>query len=226
MENYYVYDNESLSGTLNFARMDEIRNINIGDTALAIPLGLDGKPNLSSVNCSYSRFPGRSAAPLTDGLGGGNPSNVNNHFFNTKNPNDFGAYVFQNCSNLSSISMYSSRMDGFFPKLVGNNALSSIDLRNTSIEGGRPSASGENYGEHGRRYIMWNDTFEDAQNITEIRIRSGVLGRNIGEYDAATNTYSKAAFQGATFNLPNLTVLEILCPEQRIRGEFLSLIHI
>ena len=220
LENYYVYDNDSLSGTLNFARMDEIRNINIGDTALAIPLGLDGKPNLSSVNCSYSRFPGRSAAPLTDGLGGGNPSNVNNHFFNTKNPNDFGAYVFQNCSNLSSISMYSSRMDGFFPKLVGNNALSSIDLRNTSIEGGRPSASGENYGEHGRRYIMWNDTFEDAQNITEIRIRSGVLGRNIGEYDAATNTYSKAAFQGATFNLPNLTVLEILCPEQRIRGEF------
>ncbi|BCU94377.1 MAG: hypothetical protein CM15mV5_0300 [uncultured marine virus] len=98
--------------------------------------------------------------------------------------------------------------------------MSSIDLRNTSIEGGRPSASGENYGEHGRRYIMWNDTFEDAQNITEIRIRSGVLGRNIGEYDSATNTYSKASFQGATFNLPNLTVLEILCPEQRIRGEF------
>ena len=51
-----------------------------------------------------------------------NPSNANNHFFTSKNPGDFGEYVFQNCSNLSSISMYSSTMDGFFPKLVGNNS--------------------------------------------------------------------------------------------------------
>ena len=67
---------------------------------------------------------------------------------------------------------------------------------------------------------MWNDTFEDAQNITTIRIRSSVLGRNIGTFDTATQTWSGAAFQGATFNLPLLSVLEILCPEERIRGEF------
>ena len=40
--------------------------------------------------------------------------------------------------------------------------MTSIDLRNTSIEGGRPE-SNDNGNEHGRRYIMWNDTFEDAQ---------------------------------------------------------------
>ena len=97
--------------------------------------------------------------------------------------------------------MYSSRMDGFFPKLVGNSSMTSIDLRNTSIEGGRPQDSSANGSENGRRYILWNDTFEDAQNINTIRLRSSVLGRNIGEYDPATQTFSKASFQGATFSL-------------------------
>ena len=221
LRNFYVYDNDSLGGVLNFAKMTNIRNINIGDTSLPIPLGLQDKGTLNSVSCAYSRFPGRSAAPVFDtATGEGNPSNANNHFFTSKNPGDFGEYVFQNCANLSSISMYASRMDGFFPKLVGNSSMSSIDLRNTSIEGGRPFDPSANGSEHGRRYILWNDTFEDAQNINTIRLRSNVLGRNIGEYDPATQTFSKASFQGATFNLPVLNTLEILCPEKRIRGEF------
>ena len=221
LRNFYVYDNDSLGGILNFAKMSNIRNINIGDTSLPIPLGLQDKGTLNSVSCAYSRFPNRSAAASFDtATGEGNPSNANNHFFTSKNPGDFGEYVFQNCANLSSISMYSSRMDGFFPKLVGNSSMSSIDLRNTSIEGGRPQDSSANGSENGRRYILWNDTFEDAQNINTIRLRSSVLGRNIGEYDPATQTFSKASFQGATFNLPVLNTLEILCPEKRIRGEF------
>ena len=99
--------------------------------------------------------------------------------------------------------------------------MTSIDLRSTSIEGGRPE-SNDNGNEHGRRYIMWNDTFEDAQNISEIRISSGVLGRNIGVWNGSTSNpvYTGASFQGATFNLPLLSTLEILCSEKRIRGEF------
>ena len=117
--------------------------------------------------------------------------------------------------------MYSSRMDGFFPKLIGNSSMTTINLINTSIEGGRPEGN-DNGNEHGRRYIMWNDTFEDAQNITTIRIRSSVLGRNIGVWNGSTTSpvYTGASFQGATFNLPVLSTLEILCPEKRIRGEF------
>ena len=117
--------------------------------------------------------------------------------------------------------MYASRMDGFFPKLIGNNSMSSIDLRNTDIEGGRPEGN-ENGGNHGRRYIMWNDTFEDAQNITTIRIRSSALGRNIGVWNGSTSNpvYTAPSFEGATFNLPLLNTLEILCPEKRIRGDF------
>ena len=120
LRNFYVYDNDGLSGILNFAKMSNIRNINIGDTSLPIPLGLQDKGTLNSVSCAYSRFPNRTAAPVFDtATGEGNPSNANNHFFTSKNPGDFGEYVFQNCANLSSISMYSSRMDGFFPKFIG-----------------------------------------------------------------------------------------------------------
>ena len=225
LQTFNVYNNDNLNGVINFARMTNIRTINIGDTSLPIPLGLQDKGTLRTVSCAYSRFPTRTATATFDtATGEGNPSDVNNHFFTTKNPGNFGEYVFQNCSNLTSISMYSSRMDGFFPKLIGNSSMSSIDLRNTSIEGGRPFDASSNFGEHGRRYILWNDTFEDAQNITTIRIRSGVLGRNIGEYTpgpgGTAGTFTKASFQGATFNLPVLTTLEILCPQKRIRGEF------
>jgi len=227
LKSFDVYDNDGLtSPNLDFTLMTDIRSIVIGDTNLPIPLGLPDKTTLSSVSCTYSRFPTRSDTPVwnNDGtgsgvIGDGNPSDANNFFFSTKEAPDKNGYVFKGCTGLGSFSFYSSRMDGFFPKLIGNNGLTSIDLRNTSIEGGRPQGN-ENGGTHGRRYIMWNDTFEDAQAIAEIRIRSSVLGRNIGVYDPVTQTYSQAAFEGATFNLPVLNTLEILCPEKRIRGEF------
>ena len=221
LREFDVYDNDGLtSPNLDFTRMTDIRSIVIGDTNLPIPLGLPDKTTLGSVSCSYSRFPGRGDAPVWNTTTGeGNPSNANNFLFSTKEAPDKNGYVFKGCTGLGSFSFYASTMDGFFPKLIGNNGLTSIDLRNTAIEGGRPQGN-ENGGNHGRRYIMWNDTFEDAQSITEIRIRSSVLGRNIGIYDPATQTYSQAAFEGATFNLPVLSTLEILCPEKRIRGEF------
>ncbi len=221
LRSFDVYDNDGLtSSSFDFSLMTDIRSINIGDTSLPIPAGLTDKTTLNSVSCNYSRFPGRGQSAIWDTTTGeGNPSNANNHFFTTKAASDKNQYVFKGCTGLGSFSFYASAMDGFFPKLIGNNGLTSIDLRNTSIEGGRPQGN-ENGGNHGRRYIMWNDTFEDAQSITEIRIRSGVLGRNIGVYDPATQTYSQAAFEGATFNLPLLQTLEIICPEKRIRGEF------
>ena len=222
LEYFDVYDNDSLTAVgnnLDFTKMTKIKRIDIGDTSVPIPQGLTGKTQLSSVNCVYSRFPGRNPNVTILPNGGGNPSGANNYFYNTPNPADLNGYVFKDCGNLSSFAFYAANMDGFFPKLIGNGSLSSIDLRNTSIEGGRPEST-ENGQYHGRRWIMWNDTFEDAQNITTIRIRSSVLGRNIGTFYTATQTWSGAAFQGATFNLPLLSVLEILCPEERIRGEF------
>jgi hypothetical protein len=222
LRTFDVYDNDSLNGQPNFLLMNQIRSINIGDTSLEIPNGLFDKTTLNSVSCAYSRFPNRPGTGTVNSTGGGNPSNANNHFFTSKTAGNFEEYVFKGCTGLSSISMYSSAMDGFFPKLIGNNSMTSIDLRNTSIEGGRPDNPSANNNLHGRTYIMWNDTFDDAQNITSIRIRSSVLGRNIGTWNGSTTNpvYTGASFEGATFNLPLLATLEILCPEKRIRGDF------
>ena len=113
-------------------------------------------------------------------------------------------------------------MDGFIPKFQGNDSLTSIDLRATDIEGGRPADVTANQGLHGRTYIMWDDTFEDSQSITSIRINSPYLGRNIGIYDSSTQTYSQASFQGSTFNLPLLDRLEILSSGGYIGGNFFN----
>jgi len=226
LSTFNVAENEALTtdtGVIDFTKMTAIRTISINDTALPIPTGLQNRNSLVSVNCGYTRFPSRSATAVWDtATGEGNPSNANNHLFTNKNPQSFGQYVFSGCSNLSSLSFYASRLDGMIPKFVGNNSLTSIDFRSTAIEGGRPADLNANQGLHGRTYIMWDDTFQDAQSITSIRIRSSVLGRNIGIYDPATQTYDAASFQGSTFNLPSLTYLEITSSGGYINGNFFN----
>jgi hypothetical protein len=233
LESFIVGENEALTtdtGSINFSRMTAIRSINIYDTALPIPTGLQNRNSLVSVSCSYTRFPNRnSTAPVWDTLtGDGNPFDSNrpngnsNHLFTNKNPASFGQYVFSGCGNLTTLSFYGSSLDGMIPKFQGNNSLTSIDFRSTGIEGGRPANLTGNQGLHGRTYIMWDDTFQDSQSITSIRIRSTVLGRNIGIYDPVTQTYDAASFQGSTFNLPSLTYLEITSSGGYITGNFFN----
>ena len=225
LRDFTVGENESLTASvIDFSKMTNISSIDIYDTALPIPSGLQNRSSLRSVGCGYTRFPSRANnAPIWDTVnGGGNASNINNHFFTNKNPQSFGQYVFSGCNNLRSLSFYASSMDGMIPKFVGNDSLETIDLRYTNIEGGRPDDATANQGLHGRTYIMWDDTFETAQNITDIRIRTSVLGRNIGIYDPATQTYSQASFQGSAFNLPKLSYLEIVSTGGFIRGNFFN----
>ena len=235
LSSFNVAENESLSqvaDSIDFSKMTQISSINISDTALPIPSGLAGNSSLNSLNCSYTRFPSRgtsnpTAYPISHPSGGyvnangdGNPSGTTNHLFNNKWPTLESEYALTGCSNLSSLSFYSSRLDGMIPKFVGNGNLSSIDFRYTSIEGGRPKDPNSNLS--GRRYVMWDDTFEDAQNISAIRIRSGELGRNIGIYNPSTQTYTEASFQGATFNLPLLQTIEIVSTNKLLRGTFFN----
>lgn len=225
LRTFDVRDNEALSTpSMDFSKMTNISTIRIDDTALPIPSGLQNRSSLNAFSAGYTRFPGRGGtSPVWNTVtGDGNPSNVNNFFFTSKNPATFGQYVFSGCVNLGSLSFYASSMDGFIPRFTGNDSLTSIDLRATSVEGGRPADLTANQGLHGRTYIMWDDTFEDAQSITSIRINSAVLGRNIGIYNPATQTYSQAAFQGSTFNLPLLTTLEILSSGGYIGGSFFN----
>lgn len=224
LRTFQVGENEALSSNvpLDFSKMTSISSISITDTALPIPSGLQTKSSLSSINCNYTRFPSRSGSGVVSANGGGNPSGANNFFFSSKNPTSFGQYVFSDCSGLSALNFYASYMDGMIPKFTGNTNLNFVDLRYTSIEGGRPENLTANGGLHGRSYIMWDDTFADCQKITDIRIRSNVLGRNIGTYNPSNGTYSSATFQGSTFNLPLLSYLEIVSTGGYITGNLFN----
>ena len=235
LTSFIVGENEGLSesaDSVNFSQMTQVSSINIYDTALPIPSGLAGNSSLSSLNCSYTRFPSRSTSNpsaysishpsggYVNANGDGNPSNRTNHLFNTKWPTQLSEYALSGCSNLSSLSFYASYLDGMIPKFIGNSSLSSIDFRYTNIEGGRPKDASSSLS--GRRYVMWDDTFEDAQSLKAIRIRSGELGRNIGIYNPSTQTYTEAGFQGATFNLPLLETIDIVSTNKLLRGTFFN----
>lgn len=237
LEYFNVGENEALtSNDIQFLKMTSIKTISIYDTALPIPSGLTNKTQLSELNCNYTRFPSRS--PGTSNLApGGQPEPQNNHLWGTTTPTALSDYNLQGCSNLRNLRFYASRLDGMIPKFTGNNELRSIDFRNTRIEGGRPGGSGAvfNGGDHGRRYIMWDDTFQDAQKITSITIFSPNLGRNIGTYspgngpsyvgeDGTTkiSDYVGAEFQDGTFSLPLLNYLLIDTNGNFLNGAFFS----
>jgi hypothetical protein len=235
LASFNVAENESLSqpaDSVDFSKMTQISSINIVDTALPVPSGLAGNSSLRTLSCNYARFPSRSTSNpaaysishpsggYVDANGDGNPSGRTNHLFNNKWPTQESEYALTGCSNLSSLSFYASRLDGMIPKFVGNGSLTTIDFRYTDIEGGRPKDPNSNLS--GRRYVMWDDTFEDAQSIQTIRIRSGELGRNIGIYNPSTQAYTEASFQGATFNLPLLQTLEIVSTNKLLRGTFFN----
>jgi len=227
LRTFQVGENEALtSDGLNFTRMSFISSISLYDTALPLPTGLENKTTLSSLNCNYTRFPTRSPAPVawtpSGSAAGGNPIAQNNTLWSTTQPTALGNYALNGCSNLRSLNFYASYLDGMIPKFLGNGQLRTIDFRYSRIEGGRPGGIGASFngGEHGRRYIMWDDTFEEAQRISTIRIISSTLGRNIGTWNGST--YTGAEFEAATFNLPSLSYLQIQSTGGYLTGNFFS----
>ena len=224
-------------GSIDFSVMTDIRTINISTTNLSIPTGLSGKQELRIFSAYRVNFPGRPTIGVPpvygvlhpgggniDGLTGeGNPSNANNILFNSKYPTSGGGYVFSNCEKLATLSFPYSNIDGMIPKFTGNNVLRNLDLRSTNIEGGRPPMPSNN-GISGRRFVAWDDTFADCVNtLVNLRISGQNLGKNIGIYDPINKTYTSAAFQGSTFNLPFLQRLDIISSREYLRGDFFSL---
>ena len=241
MTDFLVQNNTSLTeidNGINFTLMQDIENINIVRTRLPIPIGLAGNTNLQSVTCSYTIFPARNSIPpsqytelhpsggyIDPVTGDGNPSNLNNVLFSTQYPLTFSEYVFTGCIDLRSLSFYQSNLGGMIPKLLGNEQIRTIDFRGcNSIEGGRPPNATANSGFSGRRFVMWDDTFQDcADTIERVRLSGTNVGRNIGIYNPVTKEYTEAAFQGSTFALPQLTDLRINSGGQYLRGQFFSI---
>ena len=222
LETFTVGENEALtSDGIDFTLMTQIRNINIYDTELPIPSGLTNKTSLNDLNCNYTRFPPRNGG-VAHSSPGGQPTAQDNYLWNGPNPTALTDYALSGCTSLKNLRFYNSRLDGMIPKFTGNNQLRSVDFRGTNVEGGRPGGVGASFngGEHGRRYIMWDDTFQDAQSVTSIRIFSNFLGRDIGTWNGSG--YEGAEFQDGTFSLPLLDYLQIDTNGPYLTGAFFS----
>ena len=224
LQTFQVGENEALTSSgIDFSNMNSINSISIYDTALPIPSGLANKTSLTNLNCNYTRFPDRGG--VVDHLApGGQPEIQDNDLWNGPNPSALSDYALSGCINLRNLRFYAARLDGMIPKFIGNTQLRSVDFRNTFVEGGRPGGAGAvfNGGDHGRRYIMWDDTFQDAQRVSAIRIFSNNLGRNIGTWNAVTASYEGAEFQDGTFSLPSLSYLLIDTNGNYLNGSFFS----
>jgi len=134
--------NYYLSGSWSIAPTNNvIQSISINSTGLSFPTGLVGKQSLQSFNGQY----GRAVGSLV-------PS---------------GNYVFENCNELTSLSLYAAGLSNTnFPEF-SNAKLSTLDLRYTGIKGGAPDGNTAN--------VITTDTFRAATGLVNIYIDSGNL---------------------------------------------------
>ena len=133
-----------------------IQNINMTGTGLQFPSGIANKQSLKTFSASYAR----SSGPLI------NLPSV--------------SYVFDNCNELTSLSLYAaSGISGSrFPNFT-NAKLTTLDLRYTSIRGGAPDGDDTN--------VITTDTFAQAVSLQNIYIDSGSLLTSPIANDALTN---------------------------------------
>ncbi len=147
--NYYLSE-----GAHSLASANTISTINYSSTAVAIPNNLQGSPNLTNFTSVYNR----------------NSSNIAG---NTALLDSGGNYKFGACNSLTTLNFYATNLGGVnFPTRFDNSVLSYLDLRYTSIKGGKPVADSS------QEYVIYPETFRDAVDIRYIFIDSGNLGSN------------------------------------------------
>tara|TARA_B100001059_G_scaffold8070_1_gene6748 strand:- start:7512 stop:10034 length:2523 start_codon:yes stop_codon:yes gene_type:complete len=150
--NYY------LTGTFSIASGNTvIRSIAVSGTGLQFPTGVQGKTSLQT----FTGIGSRNLGSLVDFEGG-----------NSKE------YVFNNCTNLSSLNLYGSGVVGRFP-IFTNASLVTIDMRFTNIQGGSPSGDTSS--------VIPQNTFQFATNLQSLLIDSGSLITSPIDFQAFTS---------------------------------------
>ena len=146
--NVSLNDSDS-GGDSSLACFNTIKNINYSTTALKIPSNLAGSQSLESYSASNNRA---QANQLVDGSGN---------------------YAFDGCINLTSLTFEDSNL-GLIPfPDFSNPKLISINLVDTSIQGGKFGSGGENF-------VIHASTFAQCSELETIRIRSNKLLNNVG----------------------------------------------
>ena len=139
-------NNYSLGGAFGIATNNVvIKSINISNTALSFPTGVQGKSSFET----FSGSNGRGLGPLVDG----------------------GGYVFDNCSSLRTIGLYgASGISGSNFPIFTNASLTSLDLRYTGVKGGAFGIADAD-----QINVIPRSTFQYATKLSSLLIDSGNL---------------------------------------------------
>ena len=149
-------------GDSSLACSNVVKNINYSSTGLKIPSNLAGSTSLESYSGSNNQA---QANQLVD-LGSGN-------------------YAFDGCLNLTSLSIIESNLGSIpFPDF-SNPKLSSLDLRRTSIQGGK-------FGDLSK--VIHASTFAQCSELSQIRIESNNLLSNVGIHQDAFISNPKLSY--------------------------------
>ena len=141
--NYYLSD-----GPHSLASANSISTIHYSVTGVAIPNNLQGKTSLTNFTSVYNR---NSANQLVSGG---------------------GTYLFDGCLSLGTLHFYGTNLGAInFPTSFTNPALSYLDLRYTSVKGGKPNTA-----DGSQEYVIYPETFKSAVSLRYIMIDSGNLG--------------------------------------------------
>ncbi len=155
--NRNLNDSDS-GGDSSLACKDTIKSINYSSTSLKIPSNLAGSQSLESYSGSNNSA---QANQLVDGSGN---------------------YAFDGCINLTSLSIVNSTL-GLIPfPDFSNPKLISLDLRGTSIQGGK-------FGDPSK--VIHASTFAQCSELETIRIESNKLLNNVGIDENAFSSNSK-----------------------------------
>ena len=134
--NYYLEDATFSISSSN----TKINSISISGTGIPCP-DLNGRQSLTVLNGSYCRNIGSITTPS-------------------------GTYKFDGCNSLTTLSFYSSRLTGPFPKFTNSN-LVSLDLRGTRITGGTPEGD--------TTYVIPKETFSSCGKLLTLFISCPTL---------------------------------------------------
>ena len=151
--NYSLFDNVH-----SLASADTISTINYGNTSVAIPNNLIGKTALTEYISDHNR----------------NCSNIalGNSILDTS-----GNYKFAGCSSLTKITFYATNLGLVnFPLSFQNSSLTTLDLRYTSLLGGKPNTAPAS-----QEYVIYPSTFKDAVELKNLYIDSGNLGAGFSD---------------------------------------------
>ena len=183
--NYYLEDSSFsiASGT--------IEEINMHNTGLPLPNCI-GKDYLHRMDATWCR---NAYSLFTTQAGSGADTD-----YNAKT--SMSGYKFGGCGALGTLNCnYSNLTNDRFPKFTNPN-LTSLNLYETGIKGGKPDGTETN--------VIAEDTFENCTNLSSITIRSGnLLASSIHQYAfikcAALSYFYYYSYGRTGGNLPDFT---------------------